>query len=90
MKTGIKTLRENWGSNLGFIMAATPCSLSFGSLSSHKLIGDRNIFDSADFLVSNIMLPLGGVFLCVLTGWIRILSLKKNETQVDDKNNKNS
>ena len=63
-----------------------PCSLSFGSLSSHKLIGDRNIFDSADFLVSNIMLPLGGVFLCVLTGWIWILSLKKNETQVDDKN----
>ncbi|OQB44726.1 MAG: hypothetical protein BWY02_02723 [bacterium ADurb.Bin157] len=37
-------------------------------------------------IVSNIMLPLGGVFLCVLTGWIWILSLKKNETQVDDKN----
>ena len=37
-------------------------------------------------IVSNIMLPLGGVFLCILTGWIRILSLKKNETQVDDKN----
>jgi hypothetical protein len=32
VKTGIKTLRENWGSNLGFIMATTVSAVGLGNL----------------------------------------------------------
>lgn len=45
-------------------------SLSFGQLSHIKIIGDRNFFDSLDFVASNILLPLGGLLLCIVVGWV--------------------
>lgn len=33
------------------------------------LIGGRGFFDSADFLASNIMLPLGGLLIAMFVGW---------------------
>lgn len=32
-------------------------------------LGDRGFFDSADFLTSNIMLPLGGLLIALFVGW---------------------
>ena len=49
---------------------AIPSILSFGPLSSVKLIGDRNIFDSLDFLTSNIFLPIGGMLICLFVAWV--------------------
>lgn len=57
---------------IGFAMFAIGiiASLSFGQLSHLKFIGDRNFFDSLDFIASNILLPLGGLLLCIVVGWV--------------------
>ena len=44
------------------------CTLSFGPLSDIKLFG-LTIFDTFDYVSSNILLPLGGILLCIFAGW---------------------
>ena len=45
-------------------------SLSMGPLSNFTVpLFGRNIFDSLDFLSANILLPLGGMFICAFVGW---------------------
>lgn len=44
------------------------CTLSFGPLSDIKLFG-LSIFDTFDYISSNILLPLGGILLCIFAGW---------------------
>lgn len=43
---------------------------SFGDWSDVKILGDRNPFDSIDYLTSSIMLPLGGALMAVFAGWV--------------------
>ena len=50
-------------------------ALSFGLLSDFTLVGDRNFFDSMDFLSNQILLPLGGIFIAIFVGWVMKLSL---------------
>ena len=45
-------------------------ALSFGLLSDFTLVGDRNFFDSMDFLSNQILLPLGGIFIAIFVGWV--------------------
>jgi NSS family neurotransmitter:Na+ symporter len=52
-------------------------ALSGSTLSSVKLLGDRGIFDSFDFLAAECMLPLGGIGIAVFAGWV----LQKRETR---------
>ncbi len=47
-----------------------PSSLGMGALSHITLIRDLNIMDSIDFFASNLLLPIGGFFLCIFLGWI--------------------
>ena len=55
------------------LLASMPCLLGYNILSEVHLIGGRDILDSEDFIVSNILLPVGSlVFLlfCVTRfGW---------------------
>ena len=55
------------------LVASLPCLLGYNILSNVHLIGARDILDSEDFVVSNLMLPIGAlVFLlfCVTRyGW---------------------
>ena len=44
-------------------------ALSFGPWSDVKVFG-KTLFDALDFLSSNILLPMGGLFIALLTGWI--------------------
>lgn len=46
-----------------------PSALSFGQLGGLRLFG-KNLFDLADFLVSNLCLPVSAVLTCVFVGWI--------------------
>lgn len=60
--------------NLIFLLiASVPCVLGYNVWSGLHLIGGRDVLDSEDFIVSNILLPLGSlIFLlfCVLNaGW---------------------
>ncbi|MBE5842808.1 MAG: sodium-dependent transporter [Butyrivibrio sp.] len=55
------------------LVASMPCLLGYNVLSNVHLIGGRDILDSEDFIVSNLMLPIGSlIFLlfCVTKyGW---------------------
>tara|TARA_Y100001970_G_scaffold151393_1_gene185480 strand:- start:308 stop:1732 length:1425 start_codon:yes stop_codon:yes gene_type:complete len=60
---------------MGFLvyLAAIPCALSFNLLSDVTIpIQGKGFtfFDVADFLASNILLPLGGFFLAIFAGYI--------------------
>ena len=44
-------------------------ALSFNLISEFTIFG-RNFFDATDFLTSQIMLPLGGIFIAIFVGWI--------------------
>ena len=59
-------------------VAGVPSALSYSSL-SHILIFDLNIFDAADYLVSNILLPLGALLIAIFVP----LKIKKNVLQAE-------
>ncbi|TLX75698.1 sodium-dependent transporter [Labilibacter sediminis] len=44
------------------------CSLSMGILNFPAFIG-KNLFDTLDFLASNVFLPLGGLLIALFVGW---------------------
>lgn len=78
VEPAVAWLVENRG--LGRAPAAWLCGiiawlLGFGTIfsfniwSEHRLL-DRSLFELLDFLTSNIMLPLGGLFVAVFAGWI--------------------
>ena len=46
-----------------------PCALSFGIWSDIKIAG-KGFFDLADYLVSNVSLPVGGILACIFIGWV--------------------
>lgn len=51
-------------------LLGVPASLSLGPWSHITLIKGKGIFDTLDFIASNICLPLGGLLLCIFVGWI--------------------
>jgi len=53
-------------------------ALSFGILDNFKIF-DRNLFEYIEFLTTNIMLPLGGLFIVLFIGWFYRPELTKNE-----------
>jgi Na+-dependent transporters of the SNF family len=44
------------------------CTLSFGPMRDFTIFG-RTFFDAFDALSSNIVLPVGGIFICLFVGW---------------------
>ena len=53
----------------GVIALGIPCSLSFGVLSGFRLFG-LTVFELFDKLISNILLPVGAILLCIAVGHI--------------------
>jgi NSS family neurotransmitter:Na+ symporter len=49
-------------------LVGIPSALSFNVLSETKILG-LNFFDFADYISSNIMLPLGGFFIAIFVGY---------------------
>lgn len=54
------------------------CSLSVGPWSDFKIMG-LTIFDFLDTMATNIMLPVGGILLCIYMGWVAPRSFFRNE-----------
>ncbi len=54
------------------------CSLSVGPWSDFKIMG-MTIFDFLDTMATNIMLPVGGILLCIYMGWVAPRSFFRNE-----------
>lgn len=55
------------------IIASMPCVLGYNVWSKVHLIGDRDILDSEDFIVSNLLLPIGALIFVIFSlykcGW---------------------
>lgn len=76
-----KSVKRGGASILGIIgifILAIPCSLSMGSLANVHIIPEiasmnipaMGFFDAFDFITSKLMLPLGGLMLCIFVGWV--------------------
>ncbi|THE13680.1 sodium-dependent transporter [Bacillus timonensis] len=57
-----------WMSGLVIFLVGVPSALSYGVLSDVHLFG-KSIFDFADFLVSNILLPVGALFIALFVSF---------------------
>jgi neurotransmitter:Na+ symporter, NSS family len=63
-----KRKKYSWIAGLLVFAAGIPNALSFGILSEVKFLG-KTFFDLADFLTSNIALPLGAFFIAIFVGY---------------------
>lgn len=68
-------------STLIVVVFGSLCALSFGVLSDFKIAG-MTVFNLFDYLASNILMPLGGLFFCVFAGWILDRSVLKRQLAV--------
>ncbi len=60
------------------------CTLSYGPLKNFTIFG-KTIFDAADFLASNIILPVGGFSIAIFVGWFMDQEKIKSEVTSDNK-----
>ncbi|WP_121613018.1 sodium-dependent transporter [Mesobacillus foraminis] len=67
-----------WISGLLIFLAGVPSALSFGVWSNIKIAG-KSIFDFADFLTSNIALPMGALFISLFVAYRLPRQLVKEE-----------
>ncbi|MDM5336896.1 sodium-dependent transporter [Fictibacillus enclensis] len=63
-----KRAKWSWIMGILIFLAGVPSALSMGVLGDITLFG-KNIFDSLDYLVSNILLPLGALFIALFVGF---------------------
>jgi len=66
-------------------LLGVPSSLSLGVWSDYHFIGDKGFLDSADYIASNILLPLGGVLISVFVGWAVVGKMKSEVTNEGEK-----
>lgn len=64
---------------LVIFLFGVPSALSGGLLAKWHLLGDRNFFDTMDYLCSNWMMPLGGLLTALFVGYRMDISLVKKE-----------
>lgn len=74
----ISRRRAAWFVSAGCILIGTMCALSFGPLSGVKLFG-LSIFDIFDFLSAKFLLPFGGFFIVIFTGWVLDRKIVRDE-----------
>ena len=53
-----------------FVLGNLPCILSYGAWRDIKIVGDKNIFDSFDFISGNVLFVLTAFLCCVYVGWV--------------------
>jgi len=58
------------------------CALSLNIWSEVTIFG-HGIFDFLDKLTTNIMLPLGGLLICVFVGWVMDRAIVRKEVDID-------
>jgi len=60
------------------IVLGAACSLSFGLWSDVKLF-DMGFFDLFDFIVCKLIMPIGGLLICIFLGWVVDEQVLKDE-----------
>ena len=54
--------------SISCMLLGVTCSLSFGLWSDFTIFG-MTIFDLFDFVASKILMPIGGLVICLFVGW---------------------
>lgn len=70
---GSNAQRGLWSSRLAFILAATGSAVGLGNIWKFPYVtGEKGktIFDLLDFFTANILLPLGGLLVALMAGWV--------------------
>lgn len=57
-----------WIIGIAIFIFGIPSALSFGVLSDVLIFG-KSIFDAADYLVSNVLMPIGALFISIFVPW---------------------
>ena len=63
-----KRKRSTWFAGIATFLIGIPSALSFGMLSDFTIFG-KTPFDLADFITSNLALPLGSLFISLFVGY---------------------
>lgn len=63
-----KRKRTTWITGILIFIVGIPSALSYGVLSDFTIF-DKTIFDAADYLVSNILMPLGALLIALFAGF---------------------
>ena len=81
------TNRTKWSVIVGILtfVFGIPSALSYGPLANTLFFG-KTFFDSMDFLVSNILMPLGCLFLSIFTGYVLDKKVAMRELHVKEDN----
>ena len=81
------TNRTKWSVIVGILtfVFGIPSALSYGTLANTLFFG-KTFFDSMDFLVSNILMPLGCLFLSIFTGYVLDKKVAMHELHVKEDN----
>jgi neurotransmitter:Na+ symporter, NSS family len=82
-KTEKRTI-VSWSTGLFIFIVGVPSALSFGMLSDVKLFG-KTIFDLSDYIVSNLALPLGALFISLFVGYTLPRNVVKEELEQGSK-----
>ncbi|MBT2659670.1 sodium-dependent transporter [Bacillus sp. ISL-45] len=82
-----KRKKFSWIAGLLVFAAGIPNALSFGVLSEVKFFG-KTFFDLADFLTSNIALPLGAFFIAIFVGYVLPRKVVKRELEDGPESNR--
>lgn len=75
---GVSRTRACWLVCLPLMVLSPVCSLSVGAWSGFTICG-MTIFDFLDTFATNLLMPLGGLLLCVYVGWIAPKNFLYNE-----------
>jgi NSS family neurotransmitter:Na+ symporter len=66
---GVPRVKAAWGAGMVIFLLGIPSSLSLGVWSDFTIAG-RGFFDTIDYLASNVLLPMGGIFIALFAGWV--------------------
>lgn len=58
-----------WLIGIGIFLAGIPSALSFGIWQEVKLLGDKDIFGTLDYLVTSWAMPVGALLTTLFAGW---------------------
>ncbi len=76
--SGINRKKIAWAAGIIVFIAGIPAALSSSTLADVQLFG-KTVFDATDYLVSNILLPLGNLFIALFISWRMNEKLVKTE-----------
>jgi len=89
IEPAISWLEQNWHYSRrksAWILGSITWVIGLGSVLSFNLwqdktfFADKTFFDTMDFLTSNMMLPLGGLFTAIFVGWVWSQQQRNEET----------